>query len=288
MAIYPSAEVEGALHAAAVAQSVPLSLLRAIAFVESSFNPRAVSSSGAQGLMQLMPSTQATYGVKDPFDPKQSADAAARFLVKLAKPLEWKLDAMLAAYTMGAVAYARAKAAKQAIPKAAADFVRKVLAAQRFYQQQVPAADGVGTTPVQRLDTAIRTLAIMNPKWAPATMALQRWEPYFAAHANDAAPLLSDPELGGQWANYRAAYARAPLTETIEGEHTIGAPLPELVEPDAWQSNVERIKAAKAMASNALDATAKVLSAAEGVAKSGVIGAIALGLAFLYGFGRRR
>lgn len=284
MALYPTADVESALHAAAVKNNVPLSLLRAIAFAESSFDPGA-SSARAQGLMQLTAATQQTYGVTNPFDAKQSADAAARFLVKLAKPLEWKIDAMLAAYNMGAVGYARAKQAKQPLPKATTDYVRRVLAAQRYYQQQVAP---VGASPVLQLDNAVRTLAKLNPQWAPATMALQSWEPYFAKHANDSAPVFSDPDLGGQWANYRAAYARAPITETIDGQQTIGAPLPELVEPDAGKSNLDRLRAAKAMASNALDATAKVLDVAEDAAKVGVFGAIALVVAFLLGASRRR
>ena len=40
--------------------------LRAQAFVESGFNPRAVSSAGARGLTQFLPSTAADYGVTDP------------------------------------------------------------------------------------------------------------------------------------------------------------------------------------------------------------------------------
>jgi hypothetical protein len=54
-------------------------LLHAVATAESGLNPSAVSPAGAQGLMQLMPSTAAGLGV-DPFDPTQAVDGAARLL----------------------------------------------------------------------------------------------------------------------------------------------------------------------------------------------------------------
>lgn len=64
---------------AAANYKIPASLLTAVAKVESGFTPNAVSSAGAQGLMQLMPSTAASLGV-DPFVPAQAIDGAARLL----------------------------------------------------------------------------------------------------------------------------------------------------------------------------------------------------------------
>jgi cell wall-associated NlpC family hydrolase len=54
-------------------------LLAAVAKTESGFNPSAVSSAGAEGLMQIMPSTASGIGV-NPMDPQQAIDGAAKIL----------------------------------------------------------------------------------------------------------------------------------------------------------------------------------------------------------------
>lgn len=55
-------------------------LLKSIAKQESGGNAKAVSKSNAQGLMQIIPSTQKYLGVTDPFDPVQSIFAGAKYL----------------------------------------------------------------------------------------------------------------------------------------------------------------------------------------------------------------
>ncbi|PPK66482.1 transglycosylase SLT domain-containing protein [Actinokineospora auranticolor] len=68
------------LFAAATAKyGLPSGLLSAVAKAESNYNPNAVSGAGAQGLMQLMPSTAAGLGV-DALNPTQAIDGAARLL----------------------------------------------------------------------------------------------------------------------------------------------------------------------------------------------------------------
>src|SRR5208283_1202097 len=76
-------------------------LIRAVVERESAFRPCAVSAKGAQGLMQLMPETAAELGVADPFDPKQSVDAGARYLKQLIDKYKGDLPQALGAYNAG-------------------------------------------------------------------------------------------------------------------------------------------------------------------------------------------
>jgi soluble lytic murein transglycosylase-like protein len=64
---------------AAAQYKIPVQLLTAVARTESGFDPAAVSSAGAEGLMQLMPQTAAGLGV-NPLDPQQAIDGAAQLL----------------------------------------------------------------------------------------------------------------------------------------------------------------------------------------------------------------
>jgi soluble lytic murein transglycosylase-like protein len=79
---------------------VDAELLASVAKHESSFNPRAVSPAGAQGLMQLMPATARGLSVADPFDPSQAVDGAARLLRDLLREFG-RTDLALAAYNAG-------------------------------------------------------------------------------------------------------------------------------------------------------------------------------------------
>jgi soluble lytic murein transglycosylase-like protein len=76
-------------------------LIKAIIKAESNYNHRAVSSKGAQGLMQLMPSTAATLQVKDSFHPENNIDGGVRYLRYLMNLFNGNLPLVLAAYNAG-------------------------------------------------------------------------------------------------------------------------------------------------------------------------------------------
>ena len=76
-------------------------LLRAVIQKESGFLPCAVSSKGAQGLMQLMPATASDLGVRDPFDPKQNIIGGVTYLKYLLDLFGGDLSLSLAAYNAG-------------------------------------------------------------------------------------------------------------------------------------------------------------------------------------------
>jgi len=80
---------------------VDRALLAAVAEAESGFNPRAVSSVGAKGLMQLMDSTARSLGVTDAFDPRQNLLGGARFLRGLLDRYHGSVPLALAAYNAG-------------------------------------------------------------------------------------------------------------------------------------------------------------------------------------------
>jgi soluble lytic murein transglycosylase-like protein len=82
-------------------QGVKAELIRAVIAQESGGRPCAVSSKGAQGLMQLMPATSEQYGVKDPFDPRQSVEAGAKLLKQLLAKYNNDVSLALAAYNAG-------------------------------------------------------------------------------------------------------------------------------------------------------------------------------------------
>jgi len=77
------------------------SLVGALMAVESDFDPAAVSSKGAQGLMQLMPLIARYYRVYNPFDPQQNIEGGIRYLSDLLQLFDNQLPLALAAYNGG-------------------------------------------------------------------------------------------------------------------------------------------------------------------------------------------
>ena len=93
-------ELNAMVEKAAKAHDVDPLLVQSVIKVESNYNVHAVSNKGAEGLMQLMPSTARMMGVSNSFDPQQNIEAGVKYLKHL-KDL-YKDDRLaLAAYNAG-------------------------------------------------------------------------------------------------------------------------------------------------------------------------------------------
>ena len=112
------------IASAAVRHNLPRRLLEAVISVESDFDPRAVSTKGAQGLMQLMPDTAKELAVSDPFDPGANIDGGARYLRQMLDSFGQNLTLAIAAYNAGPNAVRSAGG----VPgiRETTDYVRKV------------------------------------------------------------------------------------------------------------------------------------------------------------------
>lgn len=80
---------------------IPKELLTAIGYHESRFNPNVTSSSGAMGIMQLMPETAKSLGVNNAYDPYENIMGAAKLLNNLSELYNGDLSLMIAAYNAG-------------------------------------------------------------------------------------------------------------------------------------------------------------------------------------------
>ncbi len=88
------------------AAGITPALLAAVLKAESDFNPRVVSSAGAQGIAQFMPATARGMGVDDPFDPAQAIPGSARLIASGIREFR-SVPLALAAYNAGGGAVRR-------------------------------------------------------------------------------------------------------------------------------------------------------------------------------------
>jgi soluble lytic murein transglycosylase-like protein len=87
--------------------ALPPELLHSVIKVESNYNPYAVSSKGALGMMQLIPSTAKRFGVGDVFNPVENIQGGAKYLRYLLDLYNGNYPLALAAYNAGEGAVAK-------------------------------------------------------------------------------------------------------------------------------------------------------------------------------------
>jgi soluble lytic murein transglycosylase-like protein len=121
------------IRSASQYNAVDESLIRAIIHAESAYQPDAQSPKGAQGLMQLMPSTQAELDVIHPFDPGDNIRGGAHYLSRLLDEFGGDFELAAAAYNAGPAAVTK----YGGIPPydETQEYVRRVKILYRRYQQ---------------------------------------------------------------------------------------------------------------------------------------------------------
>lgn len=115
---------------AAKKYGVSESLLKAVAKAESDFNPNDVSSAGAVGVMQLMPSTAKELGVKNPYDAEQNIMGGAKLIAAHLKKFNGNVRYALAAYNAGSGAVKR----YGGVPSYCKTYVNRVLSYKKAYE----------------------------------------------------------------------------------------------------------------------------------------------------------
>jgi len=120
----PSPEIGVLIDRHARRQGLSPRLVQAVMQVESGYNPRALSSKGAMGLMQLMPDTARMLRVTDPWDPDQNIRGGTIYLRQMLQRFG-NMTMALAAYNAGPTVVAR----YDGVPpyRETRNFVRRVL-----------------------------------------------------------------------------------------------------------------------------------------------------------------
>jgi len=130
--------------------NIDVDLLASVVKAESGGNPRAVSSAGAEGLMQLMPATATEHGVSDRFAPDQNVRGGSTYLDELLSRYHDNLALALAAYNAGPGAVDKYHGippysqTRTYVARVIHEFNRRVLAREALQKQLPPANETAG------------------------------------------------------------------------------------------------------------------------------------------------
>ncbi len=130
----PHSHFRQEIETASSLYDIPIALVKAVIKVESDFNPYAISSKGAMGLMQLMPDTAIAMNVNDVYNPRENIIGGTRYLRHLMNRFEEDLVLTLAAYHSGETRVA-VYGAIPPIPQTR-EYVDQVLYYYQYYRRE--------------------------------------------------------------------------------------------------------------------------------------------------------
>lgn len=148
----------------AAAHGLDVRIVAAMIAHESSFNHRAVSSSGAIGLGQLLPATAKWLGVQDSYDPDQNVAGVCLYLKRLCAMWpgpDW--ERVLASYRLGQGTISRALASSGRIPEVGLSYARSILAMAERLPVRVAAS-----APYGRLESGLQEQQLDPQSWPVA------------------------------------------------------------------------------------------------------------------------
>lgn len=161
-------EFDAAFKAAGDEYGVDPDVLRAMAFAESNFNPKAVSPKGAVGLMQFMPGTAERFGI-NPLDPVESIFGAAAYMRANLEKFDGDYGKAVAAYNWGENRKAYDAEDWQALaPKETQGYLKTVFGAADELKLRAPAPMPPVVPPPKEPEAAKADATIPERSWGEA------------------------------------------------------------------------------------------------------------------------
>jgi soluble lytic murein transglycosylase-like protein len=157
------------VKSASGAYSLDPDLVTSVIRAESGFNVRAVSSKGAQGLMQLMPQTAAQLGVRNAFDPDANVQAGTHYLRELLERYNFDLIKALAAYNAGPERVEQYKGVppyyetRAYVARIVRDFNKKKLAAESAAAASAPKSTQNTSPKASKKGSAVKPTPAKSP-----------------------------------------------------------------------------------------------------------------------------
>ncbi len=211
---YPFA---AAVQEAARLYSLPVELILAVMTIESGFEPKAVSSRGAMGLMQVMPATAADMKIADSFDPRDNLLGGTRYLRICLNDAEGDVVVALGSYNAGPGATQR----YGGVPpfRDTHQYVASVVRFYRMYQARGPAFAAVVAAAIRGNRGAAAFVAMGDPKRVPQTPPAKTTAAQTSAAQTSAAQ--TPPARAGHGARGKRRVA-SPNKAVVHGEGARG------------------------------------------------------------------